>query len=84
MLKTCNVRPAVGRTVRPPQGCDKRSRHTFQCENLLVRVHNGRVGRDWSPQNIVGVCKVYDDNLVRLIDLLAHANEVVRLESKGL
>lgn len=40
-------------------------------------VHNGRVGSDWSPEDIVGICKVYDDDLVGLIDLFAHADEVV-------
>ena len=52
---------------------------TLQREDLLVRVHNGRVGRDWSPEDIIGIREVYDDDLVGLVDLLAHANEVVGL-----
>ena len=44
-----------------------------------MRVHNGRIGRYWSPENIIGIRKVDDDDLVGLVDLLPHANEVVGL-----
>ena len=79
MLKTCSVRPAR-ETMRQMQ-CIVHlwSRRTLERENLLVRVHYGRVGRDWSPDDIIGICQVYDDDLVCLVDLLAHANEVIRL-----
>ena len=42
-------------------------------------MHNGRVCRDWSPDNIVGIGKVYDDDLVGFVDLLPNADEVVGL-----
>ncbi len=42
-------------------------------------VHNGRVGGDWSPEDIVGICEVDDDDLVGVVDLLADTDEVVRL-----
>ena len=43
-------------------------------------MHDGRVGTDWSPEDIVGVREVNNDDLILLIDLFAHANKVVRLE----
>lgn len=54
-------------------------RRTSQSKNLLVRVHDGRVGGNWSPQDIVGIGEVDDDDLVGLIDFLPHTNEVVGL-----
>ena len=57
---------------------------TFQRENLLVGMHDGRVSTNWPPENIVGVGKVDDDDLVLLIDLFTNANEVVRFECQGL
>jgi hypothetical protein len=53
---------------------------TFQRKNLLVGVHDGRVGTNWPPEHIVGVGKVDDDDLVLLINLFTHTNEVVRFE----
>ena len=44
-----------------------------------MRVHNGRIGRDWSPENIIGIRKVDDDDLVGLVDLFPYTDEVVRL-----
>jgi hypothetical protein len=53
---------------------------TFQRKNLLAGMHYGRVSTNWPPENIVGVCKVDDDDLVLLIDLFTDTNEVVRFE----
>ena len=47
---------------------------TLQSKDLLMRVHNGRVGGDWSPEDIVGIGEVDDYDLVGLVDLLPHAN----------
>ncbi len=47
-------------------------------------MHDSRVGTNWPPEDIVGVRKVDDDDLVLLIDLFAHTNEVVRLKCQGL
>lgn len=44
-----------------------------------MRMHDGRVGGDWSPEDIVGIGEVDDYDLVGLVDLLPHANEVVGL-----
>lgn len=49
-----------------------------------MRVHNGRVGRYGPPEDIVRVRKVNDYDLVLLVDLLAHTDEVVRLECQRL
>ena len=57
---------------------------TLQRENLLVGMHNGRIGANWPPEDIVGVGKVDDDDLVLLVDLFTHTNEVVRLKCQGL
>ena len=54
---------------------------TFQREDLLVRVHDSRVGGYGSAKDIVGVGKVDDDKLVLLV---AHANEVVGLQRQVL
>ena len=57
---------------------------TLQRENLLVGMHDGRISTNWPPENIVGIGKVDDDDLVLLIDLFTHTNEVVRLECQSL
>lgn len=43
-------------------------------------MHDGGVSTDWSPKDIMGVREVDDDNLVLLIDLFAHTDEMVGLE----
>jgi hypothetical protein len=43
-------------------------------------MHDGRISTDWSPEDIVGVREVNDDDLILLIDLFAHTDEMVRLE----
>lgn len=52
---------------------------TLESKNLLVRMHNGRVGRYWPPEDIVRIGEVYDDDLVGFIDLFPNADEVVGL-----
>jgi hypothetical protein len=49
-----------------------------------VRVHNGRVCRDGSPKDIVGVGEVDDYNLVLFVNLLTYTNKVIRFQSKCL
>lgn len=43
-------------------------------------MHDGTVGSNRSPQDIVGIGKVDNNNLVLFIDLFSHAYEVVGLE----
>ncbi len=45
-------------------------------------MHDGRVGSDGPSDWVLGVVEVYDDHLGRLADLLAHANELVRLHGE--
>ena len=52
----------------------------LQRQNLLGRMHNGRISTDWSPKDIMGIREVDDDNLILLVDLFAHTDEMVRLE----
>ena len=40
-------------------------------------VHNGRVGSDWSSEDIIGIGKVNDDDLVLFVDFLSYTDEVV-------
>ena len=54
-------------------------RRTLQSKNLLMRMHNGRVGRNWSPEDIVCIGEVYDDDLVGVVDLFPYTDEVVGL-----
>ena len=44
-----------------------------------MRMHDGRVGGDWSPEDIVGIGEVDDYDLVGLVDLFPYTDEVVRL-----
>ena len=67
-------------------GRSKRERgiHTFESQNLLVGVHNRGVCGNWSPQNIVCIVQVDNDDLVLLVDLLPHADEMVGFEGQCL
>lgn len=56
------------------------STSTFEREDLLLGVHNGRVGGDGPPEDIVGVSKVNDNNLILFVDFLANTNETIRFE----
>ena len=44
-----------------------------------MRMHDGRVGGDWSPEDIVGIGEVYYDDLIGIVDLFPDTDEVVRL-----
>lgn len=55
----------------------------LQGDHLRGRVHDGRVGGDGPPDGVHGVGHVDDDNLVVLSDLLADADELVRLHGEG-
>lgn len=46
-----------------------------------MRMHNCWVRRYWSPQHIIGIREVDDNDLVLLIDFFSNANEMVALES---
>jgi hypothetical protein len=54
-------------------------RLALQCQDLLGGMHNGRIGTDWSPEDIVSVREVDDDDLILLVDLFAYTDEMVRL-----
>jgi hypothetical protein len=60
------------------------SRRTLERKYLLARVHNGRVGSDGSPEDIVALAQIDDDDLVLFVDLFANANEAVGLERQRL
>jgi hypothetical protein len=47
-------------------------------------MHNGGIGTDWPPEDIVGVGEVNDNDLILLIDLFAHTDKVVGLEGQSL
>jgi hypothetical protein len=47
-------------------------------------MHNGGIGTDRSPEDIVGVGEVNDDDLILLIDLFSHTNKVVGLKGQSL
>ena len=40
-------------------------------------MHDGRVCRDWAPEDIVGIGQVNDDNLILLIDFFSDTYKVV-------
>lgn len=81
-LKICNVRPArYGEFVRFRY---RQGTRTLQREDLLARVHNCAVRCDGSPEDIVGIHEVDNNNLVLLSNLLSYTDEVVGLESEGL
>lgn len=63
--------------------CTKGAR-TLQGEYFLVGMHNSRVGGDWSPEDIVGVGQVHDDDLVGFIDLFPDTDEMVGLQRESL
>ena len=54
-------------------------KHAF-CQNLLSGMHDGRIGTNWSLKEIVNVRDVDDDNLILLVDLFPHSDEIVGLE----
>jgi len=54
-------------------------KHAF-CQNLLSGIHDGRIGTNWSPKEIMNVQDVDDNNLILLVDLFLHSDEMVRLE----
>lgn len=83
MLKICSVRPADDE-MSPEAGRETERGRTLQRKNLLLRVHDSRVGRDRPPHKVVGICQVDDDDLVLLIDLLSHTYEVITLKSQVL
>ena len=47
-------------------------------------MHDGGIGADWPPEDIVGVGEVNDDDLILFIDLFAHADKMVGLEGQSL
>ena len=57
---------------------------TLQSQDFLVRMHNSRIRRDWSPQHIIGIGEVDNYNLVLFVDLFSNTNEVVRFQRQSL
>jgi hypothetical protein len=49
-----------------------------------VRVHDGRVCGDGTPEDIVGFRKVDDDDLILLIDLFSYTNKAVGFKRQSL
>lgn len=47
-------------------------------------MHDGGIGTDWPPEDIVGVGEVNDDDLILLIDLFAHTDKMVGLKGQSL
>ena len=58
--------------------------HTFKSQNLLLGVHNRRVGGDWSTENIVGVGQVDNDDLVLFVYFFPDTDEMVGFKSQCL
>lgn len=58
--------------------------HTFEGDDFLLGVHDGRVGRNRAAHDIVGVGEVNDHNLVLFPHFLPHADEVVRFQGQCL
>jgi hypothetical protein len=56
------------------------SRLGLEGNDVSVPVHNGTVGHDGTPNDLIIVLKINDDDLwfVFLIELLSNANEVIR------
>lgn len=77
MLKIWSVRPARFAQVDISHYATNTKQLTFQCKDLLARMHNCTVGSNRSPQDIVGIGKVDNDDLVLFIDLFSHAYEMV-------
>ena len=63
--------------IHDPRTLKYYDKHTLESKNLLVWVHNGRVGSDWSSEDIIGIGKVNDDDLVLFVDFLSYTDEVV-------
>lgn len=57
---------------------------TLEGYNLILWVHDSRVGSDRSSDDIIRICQVDYDDLVLLANLFANAYEVVRLERQRL
>lgn len=83
MLKTWSVRPA-GDAVSLCDSIKREVLRTLQRKDLLVRMHNRRVCGDWSPEDIVRVGEVHDDDLVGFIDLFPDTDEMVGFQRKSL
>jgi hypothetical protein len=47
-------------------------------------MHDGGIGTDWPPEDIVGVGEVNNDDLILLIDLFAHTDKMVGLKGQSL
>ena len=47
-------------------------------------MHNGGIGTNWPPKDIVGVGQVNDYDLILLIDLFAHTDKMVGLKGQCL
>ncbi len=43
-------------------------------------MHDGRIGTNWSPEDIIGVGEVNDYDLILLINLFAHTDKMVGFE----
>lgn len=59
------------------------ARRTLERQDLGDRVHHRRVGGDRPAQRVRRVGHVDDDDLILLADLLADADELVRLHGQG-
>ena len=55
----------------------------FEGDDLGGRVHDGGVGRDGAADGVDGVRHVDDHNLIGVADLLANADELVRLHRQA-
>jgi hypothetical protein len=57
---------------------------TFEGDYLFFRMHNCRICSDRSSNNIIGIRKVDDNDLVLFPNLFANAYKMIRLEGQGL
>jgi len=80
MLKIWSVRPAMGHVCQSGATQGYTCKPTFQRQDLLSWMHNGRVSANRSPQNIVSIRKVNNDHLVSFVNPFAYTDKPVGFE----
>lgn len=56
--------------------------HTFQCNHFTRRIHDGRIGTDWTTNWITAIVHIDDDHLSRIGHLLSDADKFVRFHGE--
>jgi hypothetical protein len=66
-------------TLIPAERCAR----TSERDDLLLKVHDGRLGGDRATNDIAGVCEVEDNDLLRPVDLFPDTDEPIRFEGES-